>query len=77
MSKTRLPPADGEPFIERMEEEQAACNLEFVSANMLRLERIIALYQERIYELAQLQFRARSIRERHEPEAPMRKKKRA
>jgi hypothetical protein len=37
-----------------------------------RLESLIARYQNRIHQLAQLQYRARLVRDRHEPPADKR-----
>ena len=65
----RLPYKDGEPFIEKLEEAVEAGDADFIEANMKRLEGLIAQYQDRIYELARLQQRAREIREQHEPPA--------
>ena len=65
--RTTLDYLDGEPFIAAMEKAQDEGNLDFVQANMPRLERLIARHQDRAYELAQLQYRARMIREHHEP----------
>ena len=45
---------------------------EFIEANMPRLECLIGLLQDRAYELAQLQYRARVVRDRHEPAAEKR-----
>jgi hypothetical protein len=39
---------------------------------MPRLEGLIARYVDRTHELARLQYRARMIREHHEPSAAMR-----
>jgi len=66
---TRLPIQDAEPFIAKLEQAVQEGDADFIEANMPRLERLIALYQERIHELAQLQYRARTIREQHEPPA--------
>ena len=46
--------------------------LHFIEANMPALERFIRQYEERVYELVQLQYRARVIRDRHEPPAEKR-----
>ena len=51
----------------RMERAQAEGNLEFVETNMPRLERLIQQHMDRSHELAQLQQRARDVRDRHEP----------
>ena len=44
-------------------------NADFVGANMPRLQELIGLLQERCHELAQLQYRARVVRDRHESAA--------
>ena len=64
--RAHLPSQDGEPFIAKLEEAQADGDADFVEPNMPRLEQMIALYQERIFEIARLQQRAREIRDRHE-----------
>jgi hypothetical protein len=63
---------DGEPLITRLEQAQAEGDTDFVAAHMPQLERLIARYMDRTHELAQLQYRARMIREHHEPSAEMR-----
>lgn len=63
---------DGEAFIARLEQSIEEGNADHVEANMDRLERLIAQYQDRIYELTSLQYRARLIRDRHEPSAEKR-----
>lgn len=72
--RTRLPAFDGEPFIAALEEygiEQA--DPDYIAANVPRLRRLIAALQERIYELTQLQYRARLVLDRHEPDCETRK----
>lgn len=66
---TQLPMQDGEPFIRKLEEAQAVGDLEFVGDNLPRLGRLIGLFMARIHELNLLEYRARLIRERHEPAA--------
>jgi hypothetical protein len=44
-----------------------------VATHMPRLEWLIARYMDRTHALAQLQYRARMIREHHEPSAEMRR----
>ena len=70
---TKLPMHDGEPFIARLEQAVEEGDAEFIEANMPRLERSIAKLQDRIYELAKLQQRARLVREQHEPPASKRR----
>jgi len=65
--RTTLGYLDGEPFIAAMEKAQDGGNLDFVQANMQRLEKLLAMYQDRAYELAQLQYRAQMVRRTHEP----------
>lgn len=60
---------DGEPFIAYLEKAQAEGDADHIERNMNRIEALIVKYQERIHELAQLQYRARAIRDRHEPPA--------
>jgi hypothetical protein len=67
---------DGEPFIARLEQAVEAGDADFIEANMPRLERLIGLLQERAHQLAQLQCRARLIRDAHEPPAAKRVKRR-
>lgn len=74
---TRLPAFDGEPFIAALEErgiEQA--DPDYIAANVPRLRRLIAALQERVYELTQLQYRARVVLERHEPDCTTCKRQR-
>jgi hypothetical protein len=63
---------DGELFLAKLEEAQAEGDTDFVAAHMPRLERLIAPYMDRTYELSKLQYRARMIREHHEPSVGMR-----
>ena len=60
---------DGEPFIAKLEQAQDEGNLDFVTANLPRLEDLIARLQDRQAELAELQYRARCVRDKHEPPA--------
>lgn len=69
---TRLPMCDGELFIAKLEAAMEDNDCAFIEANMPRLEKLIAFYQDRSYELAKLQQRARVIRDRHEPPASRR-----
>ena len=71
--RTTLGYLNGELFIAAMEKAQDEGNLDFVQANKPRLERLFARYMDRTHELAQLQYRARMIREHHEPSAKMRR----
>lgn len=71
----KLPYRDGEPFIAKLEQGVEAGDADFIEANMPQLEKLIALYQDRIHELAQLQYRARLVRERHEPPASKRQRR--
>jgi hypothetical protein len=72
---TRLPIDDGEPFISQLEKAMKAMDADLVEANLPKLEDLIALYQDRIFELAKLQARAREIRDRHERPATKRIRK--
>ena len=51
------------------QEAVAAGNADFIDANLARLEGLISLYQDRILDLAKLQYRARVIRDQHERSA--------
>ncbi len=73
---TRLPMHDGEPFIATLEKAIKNGNADFIEANMPALERLIAAMQARQYELAQIHYRARTIREQHEPPADKRLRRR-
>lgn len=70
---TRSPMDDGEPFIAKLEEAMEANDADFIEANLPQLEKLIGLYQDRIFELARLQGRAREIRDRHERPADKRR----
>lgn len=72
---TRLPMQDGEPFIATLEQygiEQA--DPDYVAANVPKLRKLIAALQERIHELTLLQYRARVILDKHEPDCETRRK---
>ena len=70
---TRLPYLDdGEAFIANLERAIEAGDAEHVEQNMPRLECLIGLLQQRTHELARLQYRARLVRDRHEPPAERR-----
>ena len=60
---------DGEPFIAQMEQAVQDGDADLVAANMLRLRQLIDDYAMRMYEIAQLSFRARTIVQQHEPPA--------
>lgn len=66
---TKLPWHDSERFIAKLEQAIDEGNADFIEANIPRLEEIIGLLQDRTYELTQLQYRARAVRDRHEPPA--------
>ena len=63
---------DGEAFIRRLEQAQEEGDADAVSRNIERLRKLIADLQSRSHELAQLQYRAPSVFERHEPAADQR-----
>ena len=71
--QTDLGYLDGESSISHLERAQADGNLDFVTASMPRLEHLIASYQDRIYSLAQLQYRAQMVRRLHEPRSENRR----
>ena len=58
-----------EPFVGSLEGSQAEGNLNYISANMPRLERATAEPMAAQDRLAGLQYRARLIRDQHEPPA--------
>ena len=66
MARDQLPIDGGESFIGQLEEAVAEGDANFIDANLPRLENLIALYQDRIFELANIQHRARLIRNQHE-----------
>jgi len=66
---TKLPFQDGERFIETCEKAVQEGNADFISQNLPMLRKLIGQYQDRAYELAQLQQRARVIVDQHEPSA--------
>jgi len=67
---SRLPHThDGERFVAKLEQAIAEGNAAFVEANMVRLELLIAKLQARAHALAQMQYRARLVKGRHEPPA--------
>ena len=63
-------------FIAKLEQAIDEGNADFIEANMPRQEEIIGLLQDRSHELAQMQYRARVVRDRHEPPAEKRVKAR-
>ena len=70
---TRLPPPqDGEPFVAKLEQAIEEGDADFIEANLPALERLIARLQTRAHEIAEMQHRARVIRDRHEPPAEKR-----
>lgn len=69
LAVTNLPVHDGEPFIAALERASEAGNADYVAANLDRLERLIGQPQDRAAEIVTLQYRARVVRERHEPPA--------
>ena len=73
---TRLPINDGEKFIAGLEAALAEGDVDHIERHLPRLERLILQYQNCIYELAQLQYRAMMVRERHEPAGGRKVKKR-
>lgn len=62
----RVPMHDGERFIAKLEQPSEVGDADFVAANMHRLEKLIAQLQDRGYEIAKLQGRARAVRDRHD-----------
>jgi hypothetical protein len=64
-----LPIADGTAFLKTLEQAVEDGNPDLIAANLPKLKRYIRMYQDRIYQLAATQFRARTILEQHEPSA--------
>lgn len=73
--KAKLPMGDGEEFIAGLEVALEEGDTQYIDHHMPRLERLIGQYQSRTYELARLEYRARLVREQHEPSAHNRTKK--
>ena len=71
---TKLPFQDGERFIETCEQAVQEGDAGFISKNLPKLQKLIGQYQDRAYELAQLQHRARVVVDQHEPSAETRLK---
>jgi hypothetical protein len=59
----------GQSFLAQLEQSVADGNADTIGANVPALRKLIGQYQDRIFELANLQFRARQILEQHEPSA--------
>jgi len=53
-----------EPFPTALEQGQEENNVAYLSANLPKLEKLIAELQEKQFQLADLAYRARSIRDR-------------
>ena len=70
----KLPLADGLPFIETVEKALAAemPDTRYIDEVIPKLEKLAEQYQTRIFQLAQLQFRVRTILDQHEPPADKR-----
>jgi hypothetical protein len=64
-----LPTGDGMAFIETLEQAITDGDADLISANLPKLKRFISMYQDRIFQLSQIQFRACTIIEQHEPSA--------
>ena len=60
-------PLRWEPFIVKLEAASERGDADFVAANMTRLEQAIAELMHYQHKLAELQYRARLVRDRHEP----------
>ena len=60
-------------FIAHLEQAQMEGDIGLVSLQIPWIERLIAQYQDPIFELRKLQYRARLIRERHKPAADKRR----
>ena len=52
------------PFLKALEQGQERNDVAYLSANLPKLEKLIAELQEKQFQLADLQYRARSIRDR-------------
>jgi len=64
-----LPIADGVAFLKTLEQAVSEGNADMIAANLPKLKEYISMYQERIYQLALAQQRARDILNQHEPSA--------
>lgn len=64
--RTQIGHPDGERFIAALKRASQEGNADFVAANMDRLETLIAQLQDRGYEIAELQGRARVVWDKHE-----------
>jgi hypothetical protein len=69
MARDELPMDSGESHLSQLEQSVADGNADTVGANLPALRKLIGQYQDRIIELANLQYRARLILEQHEPSA--------
>jgi hypothetical protein len=75
MAKDQLPIDSGEAFIAQLEQAVMDGDADFIDKNIPSLRQLIARYQDRIFELAKLQQRAREVLEQHEPSAAKRKER--
>jgi hypothetical protein len=69
-----LPIADGTAFLKTLEQAVEEGDADLIAANLPKLKRYISMYQDRIYQLAKVQQRARDILNQHEPSAEERLK---
>ena len=69
-----LPVLDGVAFLQTCEQAIEDGNADYVSVSLPKLKTYVSMYQDRIYQLSQIQFRARSIIEQHEPSAEDRRR---
>ncbi len=65
--KTPLPIADGVAFIETLEQAVKDGNPDLIAANLPKLKRYISMFQDRNFQLSEIQQRARIIEQQHEP----------
>ncbi len=65
-NRTQIGYQDHERFTATMDRASEEGNADFVAANMGRLERLIGQLQDQAYELGELQYRARVVRDQHE-----------
>ena len=65
----RPPPLRFGPFVAKLEEAQAEGRPDLIAANMPRLARLIPECMEWQVKIAELEQRARIVRDRHEPRA--------
>ena len=72
MKQNSLPPADGVPFLEVCERESLDGNADFIEHNLPQIERCISQIMDRQKQLADIEYRFRTVVLQHEPPAEKR-----